>query len=115
LDIGGGATESQVSAALKILMSDKSVQAILINVFGGIMRCDVIASGLINAVKDLKLQIPLVVRLQGSNVDIGKNMIKQSGLPIISAEDISDAAEKAVTVAKIREMAATRGLSVHFS
>lgn len=115
LDIGGGATESQVSAALKILMSDKSVQAILINVFGGIMRCDVIASGLINAVKDLKLQIPLIVRLQGSNVDIGKMMIKQSGLPIISADNISDAAEKAVAVAKIREMAALKGLSVHFS
>lgn len=96
LDIGGSASESQVSASLRILMSDPSVKAILINVFGGIMRCDVIASGVLNAVKELELNIPLIVRLQGTNVDIGKELIEKSGLPIITATDIGDAAEKAV-------------------
>jgi succinyl-CoA synthetase beta subunit len=114
LDIGGGATESQVSAALQILMSDKSVKAILINVFGGIMRCDVIASGLISAVKGLKMEVPLVVRLQGSNVDIGKKLIESSGLPIITANNIGEAAEKAVAVAKISEMASASGVRIRF-
>eukprot|EP00008_Paramoeba_atlantica_P004672 CAMPEP_0201490160 /NCGR_PEP_ID=MMETSP0151_2-20130828/25300_1 /ASSEMBLY_ACC=CAM_ASM_000257 /TAXON_ID=200890 /ORGANISM="Paramoeba atlantica, Strain 621/1 / CCAP 1560/9" /LENGTH=442 /DNA_ID=CAMNT_0047876003 /DNA_START=29 /DNA_END=1357 /DNA_ORIENTATION=+ len=100
LDIGGGANESQVSAALRILASDSSVKAILINVFGGIMRCDVIASGVIKAVKELDLTIPLVVRLKGSNVEIANDLIKQSGLSIITASDIADAAEKAVSVAE---------------
>uniref|UniRef100_A0A7S4KUM1 Succinate--CoA ligase [ADP-forming] subunit beta, mitochondrial n=1 Tax=Paramoeba aestuarina TaxID=180227 RepID=A0A7S4KUM1_9EUKA len=96
LDIGGSANEAQVCASLRILMDDPSVKAILINVFGGIMKCDVIASGLLNAVRELDLKVPLIVRLKGTNVDIAKDLIEKSGLPIITASDISDAAEKAV-------------------
>jgi succinyl-CoA synthetase beta subunit len=96
LDVGGGATEEQVTEAFKILISDKNVKAILVNIFGGIMRCDVIAQGIINAAKTVKLSVPLVVRLEGTNVEAGKKLIADSGLPVITANDLADAAEKAV-------------------
>ena len=100
LDVGGGATEEQVTEAFKILISDSNVKAILVNIFGGIMRCDVIAQGIINAVKTVKLPVPLVVRLEGTNVDAGKKLIADSGLPVITADDLADAAQKVVAAAK---------------
>jgi succinyl-CoA synthetase beta subunit len=100
LDVGGSATEEQVTEAFKILISDKSVKAILVNIFGGIMQCDVIAQGIINAAKALKLSVPLVVRLEGTNVAEGKQLLKESGLALITADDLGDAAEKAVKAAK---------------
>ena len=99
LDVGGGATEEQVTEAFKVLIADKNVQAILVNIFGGIMRCDVIAQGIINAAKTVKLSVPLVVRLEGTNVDAGKKMIKDSGLVVIAADDLADAAQKVVAAA----------------
>jgi succinyl-CoA synthetase beta subunit len=99
LDVGGGATEEQVTEAFKILVSDEKVKAILVNIFGGIMRCDVIAQGIINAVKTVKLPVPLVVRLEGTNVEAGKKLIADSGLPVISAGDLADAAQKVVKAA----------------
>src|SRR5215212_291487 len=100
LDVGGGATEEQVTEAFKILISDSNVKAILVNIFGGIMRCDVIAQGIINAVKTVKLPVPLVVRLEGTNVDAGKKLIADSGLPVITADDLADAAQKVVAAVK---------------
>ncbi len=100
LDVGGSATEEQVTEALKILIADKHVKAILVNIFGGIMKCDVIAQGIINAAKTLKLSVPLVVRLEGTNVDRGKELLKESGLALIAADDLADAAEKVVAAAK---------------
>jgi succinyl-CoA synthetase beta subunit len=100
LDVGGGADEDQVTEAFKILISDKSVKAILVNIFGGIMKCDVIAQGIINAAKTVKLSVPLVVRLEGTNVDAGKKLIAQSGLSVITADDLGDAAQKVVKAAK---------------
>src|SRR3954470_11486599 len=100
LDVGGGATEAQVTEAFKILISDRNVKAILVNIFGGIMKCDVIAQGIINAVKAVKLSVPLVVRLEGTNVDAGKKLIAESGLSVITADDLGDAAEKVVKAAK---------------
>jgi succinyl-CoA synthetase beta subunit len=100
LDVGGGATEEQVTDAFKILISDKNVKAILVNIFGGIMKCDVIAQGIINAVKTVKLPVPLVVRLEGTNVDAGKKLMAKSGLAVIAADDLADAAQKAVAAAK---------------
>jgi len=100
LDVGGGATEQQVTEAFKILISDKNVKAILVNIFGGIMRCDVIAQGIINAVKAVSLPVPLVVRLEGTNVAIGKRLLEESKLPIQAASDLADAAEKVVAAAK---------------
>src|SRR5216110_1360688 len=100
LDVGGGATEEQVTQAFKILVSDKNVQAILVNIFGGIMKCDVIAQGIINAAKSLNLNVPLVVRLEGTNVERGKQLLKESGLALIAADDLADAAQKAVAAAK---------------
>jgi succinyl-CoA synthetase beta subunit len=100
LDVGGGATEEQVTEAFKILISDKNVKAILVNIFGGIMKCDVIAQGIINAVKTVKLPVPLVVRLEGTNVEAGKKLIADSGLPVITADDLGDAAQKVVAAAK---------------
>ncbi|HJT80489.1 MAG TPA: ADP-forming succinate--CoA ligase subunit beta [Chthoniobacterales bacterium] len=100
LDVGGGATEEQVTEAFKILIADKNVKAILVNIFGGIMRCDVIAQGIINAVKAVKLPVPLVVRLEGTNVKEGKKLIADSGLPVITADDLADAAQKVVAAAK---------------
>src|SRR6476469_4346843 len=100
LDVGGGATEEQVTEAFKILVSDANVKAILVNIFGGIMKCDVIAQGIINAVKAVKVPVPLVVRLEGTNVDAGKKLIAESGLAVIAADDLADAAEKVVKAAK---------------
>src|SRR5213595_2104131 len=99
LDVGGGATEEQVTEAFKILISDKNVKAILVNIFGGIMKCDIIAQGIINAAKTLKLSVPLIVRLEGTNVEAGKKMIADSGLAVIAADDWADAAQKAVKAA----------------
>ena len=100
LDVGGGATEEQVTEAFKLLISDENVKAILVNIFGGIMRCDVIAQGIINAVKAVKLPVPLVVRLEGTNVEAGKKLIAESGLAVIAADDLADAAQKVVTAAR---------------
>jgi succinyl-CoA synthetase beta subunit len=100
LDVGGGATEEQVTEAFKILVSDEKVKAILVNIFGGIMRCDVIAQGIINAVKTVNLPVPLVVRLEGTNVEAGKKLIAESGLPVITADDLADAAKKVVAAAE---------------
>ena len=94
LDVGGGATTEKVAAAFRILLSDKNVKGVLVNIFGGIMKCDVIAEGVIQAVKEVDLHLPLVVRLEGTNVDLGKELLANSGLPIISASDLDDAAQK---------------------
>ena len=99
LDVGGGATEEQVTQAFKLLVSDENVKAILVNIFGGIMRCDVIAQGIVNAVKAVNLPVPLVVRLEGTNVKEGKEIIANSGLPVTTADDLGDAAQKAVAAA----------------
>jgi succinyl-CoA synthetase beta subunit len=99
LDVGGGATEEQVTEAFKILIMDKKVQAILVNIFGGIMKCDVIAQGIINAAKTVHLSVPLVVRLEGTNVEKGKCLLKESGVALITADDLADAAQKAVEAA----------------
>src|SRR5216110_1924963 len=100
LDVGGSATEEQVTEAFKILITDKKVEAILVNIFGGIMRCDVIAQGIIAAAKTVHLSVPLVVRLEGTNVEEGKQLLKESGVALITADDLADAAEKAVAAAK---------------
>ncbi|MBI5237895.1 MAG: ADP-forming succinate--CoA ligase subunit beta [Deltaproteobacteria bacterium] len=100
LDVGGGANKEQVTAAFKILVSDKRVKAILVNIFGGIMRCDIIAEGIIAAAKDVGLKIPLVVRLQGTNVELGRRLLSESGLNITAAERMDEAAEKVVGAAK---------------
>ena len=94
LDVGGGATKENVKAAFKILLSDDKVKGVLVNIFGGIMRCDVIAEGIIGAVQEIELSVPLVVRLEGTNVEQGKAMLEHSGLPIITASDLDEAAEK---------------------
>src|SRR3954462_12085443 len=96
LDVGGGASEEKVTAAFKIITADPNVRGILVNIFGGIMRCDVIAEGVVAAVKEVGLQVPLVVRLEGTNVDQGKKIIDESGLNVISADDLDDAAQKVV-------------------
>ncbi|CAN4101263.1 unnamed protein product [Withania somnifera] len=96
LDVGGNATEGQVVEAFKILTADEKVKAILVNIFGGIMKCDVIASGIVNAAKQVQLKVPVVVRLEGTNVEQGKRILKESGMTLITAEDLDDAAEKAV-------------------
>ena len=100
LDVGGGATEEQVTEAFKILVADKKVKAILVNIFGGIMKCDVIAQGIIDAAKTVKLSVPLVVRLEGTNVERGKQLLKESGVALIAADDLADAAQKVVAAAK---------------
>ncbi len=99
LDVGGGANEQQVTEAFKLLVSDKNVKAILVNIFGGIMQCDIIARGIIGAVKAVNLPVPLVVRLEGTNVAEGKRLIQESGLPVITANDLTDAAVKVVGAA----------------
>ncbi|MBF0271541.1 MAG: ADP-forming succinate--CoA ligase subunit beta [Magnetococcales bacterium] len=96
LDVGGGATTESVTAALRLILSDPSVKAVLINIFGGIMRCDVIADGVVAAARQVDVQVPLVVRLAGTNVDLGKEILRQSGLAIIPADDLDDAAAKVV-------------------
>ena len=103
LDVGGGATRERVSAAFKLILSDPHVEGILVNIFGGIMRCDVIAEGVVGAAREVNLHVPLVVRLEGTNVELGKKILEQSGLPILAAENLADAAEKIVTA--VREAA----------
>ncbi|RPE67306.1 succinyl-CoA synthetase (ADP-forming) beta subunit [Pacificibacter maritimus] len=100
LDVGGGATKEKVTEAFKIITSDPNVKGILVNIFGGIMRCDVIAEGVIAAVKEVGLQVPLVVRLEGTNVELGKDIIKNSGLNVIAADDLKDGAQKIVKAVK---------------
>jgi len=99
LDVGGGASAEQVTRAFQLILSDPKVKAVLVNIFGGIMRCDTIAEGIITAAKTVDLRVPLVVRLQGTNVDLGRKMLAESGLPIITAETMSEAAEKVVAAA----------------
>jgi succinyl-CoA synthetase beta subunit len=100
LDVGGGATKERVTAAFKIILKDPNVEGILVNIFGGIMRCDVIAEGVVAAAREVNLHVPLVVRLEGTNVELGKKILKESGLKITSAENLADAAEKIVTAVK---------------
>ena len=100
LDVGGGATKEKVTEAFKIITSDPNVKGILVNIFGGIMKCDVIARGVIAAVKTVGLEVPLVVRLEGTNVELGKDILANSGLPIVSADDLGDAARKIVAEVK---------------
>ncbi|KAF0976662.1 hypothetical protein FDP41_004561 [Naegleria fowleri] len=114
LDVGGGASQDQIVEALKILNDDHHVQAILVNIFGGIMRCDLIAQGLINAVKETELRAPVVVRLQGTNVQQAKDILAKSGIRIIPADNLEDAAQKAVKIASIVVNATDLGLKVNF-
>ena len=100
LDVGGGATRERVTTAFKLILSDPNVEGILVNIFGGIMRCDVIAEGVVAAAREISLQVPLVVRLEGTNVEKGKAILANSGLPIMSADDLADAAEKIVKAVK---------------
>jgi len=100
LDVGGGATAERVTAAFKIILSDSNVKGILVNIFGGIMRCDVIAEGVVTAAKEVELNVPLVVRLEGTNVEKGKKIMADSGLPIMSADNLGDAAKKVVAAVK---------------
>ena len=100
LDVGGGANEEKVTAAFKIILSDPNVQGVLVNIFGGIMKCDIIAQGVVAAAKEVQLSVPLVVRLEGTNVEKGKEILNNSGLPIIAANDLADAAEKVVKATK---------------
>jgi succinyl-CoA synthetase beta subunit len=103
LDVGGGATKERVTTAFKLILSDPNVEGILVNIFGGIMRCDVIAEGIVAAAREVSLHVPLVVRLEGTNVRLGKKILGESGLPIVSADNLADAAEKVVKA--VREAA----------
>jgi succinyl-CoA synthetase beta subunit len=103
LDVGGGASREKVTAAFKIILSDPAVKGILVNIFGGIMRCDIIAQGIVEAAREVHLSVPLVVRLEGTNVDEGKRILADSGLPIVAANDLGDAAKK--IVAQVKEAA----------
>ena len=100
LDVGGGASKEKVSAALKIILSDKNVKGILINIFGGIMRCDILAQGVVAAAKEINISVPIVVRLAGTNFTEGKKILDSSGLKLISAENLDDAAQKIVEAIK---------------
>ena len=100
LDVGGGATAETVSKAFKILLSDKNVKVVLVNIFGGIMRCDIIAEGIIAAAKEVGIQIPIVVRLEGTNVELGKKILNESNLNITTAKNLRDAAIQAVALTK---------------
>ena len=100
LDVGGGADKEKVTAAFKIILKDPNVKAIMVNIFGGIMKCDIIADGVIAASKEVGLKVPLIVRLEGTNVELGKKMLRESGLNIIPADDLADAAQKAVAATK---------------
>ena len=100
LDVGGGATEEKVTEAFKIITSDPNVKGILVNIFGGIMKCDVIAEGVVAAAKELGLKVPLVVRLEGTNVEQGKKIIGESGLNVLPADNLDDAAQKIVKAVK---------------
>ena len=103
LDVGGGANKEKVTAAFKIILKDPAVKGILVNIFGGIMKCDIIADGIVAAAKEVNLSVPLVVRLEGTNVELGKDILENSGLPIVSASDLGDAARK--IVAEVRKAA----------
>ena len=105
LDVGGGASKEKVTAAFKIILSDPAVHGILVNIFGGIMRCDIIANGIVEAAREVNLSVPLVVRLEGTNVEEGKRILADSGLPIVSASDLGDAARKIVEQVKEKETA----------
>jgi succinyl-CoA synthetase beta subunit len=96
LDVGGGATTEQVTAAFRIILSDPNVKGILVNIFGGIMQCDVIAQGVVTAAKETNLSLPLVVRLEGNNVALGKEILQNSGLELVSGDSMADAAQKIV-------------------
>ena len=100
LDVGGGASKEKVSAALKIILTDNNVKGILINIFGGIMRCDILAQGVVDAAKEIDISVPLVVRLAGTNFKEGKEILDNSGLKLISAENLDDAAKKIVEAIK---------------
>ena len=100
LDVGGGANAEQIRNAFKILMSDRNVKAVLINIFGGILRCDILAEGVINAVKELSVTVPIVVRMEGTNVELGKKMLAESGLDLTTADDMGDGARKVVALAR---------------
>ena len=100
LDVGGGATKDRVTTAFKLILSDPHVEGILVNIFGGIMRCDVIAEGIVAAAREVSLHVPLVVRLEGTNVRLGKKILAESGLPIVAADNLADAAQKVVTAVK---------------
>jgi succinyl-CoA synthetase beta subunit len=100
LDVGGGASREKVTAAFKIILSDANVKGILVNIFGGIMRCDIIAEGIVAAAHEARLSVPLVVRLEGTNVELGKRILAESGLPIVSGSDLADAAQKIVAAVK---------------
>jgi succinyl-CoA synthetase beta subunit len=102
LDVGGGATAEKVTAAFKIMLSNRKVKAILVNIFGGIMKCDTIATGVVAAAREVNLKVPLVVRMKGTNEDLGKKILKDSGLPIISADNMADAAKKVVAAIKTK-------------
>ena len=109
LDVGGGASAEKVTEAFKIMLSNAKVRAILVNIFGGIMKCDTIAEGVIAAAREVKLSVPLVVRMKGTNEELGRRILAQSGLPVISAGDMADAAQK--VVAATRKAAGARGKS----
>ena len=96
LDVGGGATTEKVTEAFKIMLKNPNLQAILVNIFGGIMRCDTIANGVVSAAREVKLSVPLVVRMKGTNEDLGKKILAESGLPIITANNMAEAAERVV-------------------
>ncbi len=100
LDVGGGAPRERVTVAFKLILSDPNVEGILVNIFGGIMRCDIIAEGVVAAAKDVGINVPLVVRLEGTNVELGKKILANSGLPIITADDLGEAADKIVQAVK---------------
>jgi succinyl-CoA synthetase beta subunit len=100
LDVGGGASKERVAEAFKIILSDPAVKGVLVNIFGGIMRCDTIAEGIIAAAREMHISVPLVVRLEGTNVERGKALLRDSGLAIIPADDLDDAAKKAVAAVK---------------
>jgi len=100
LDVGGGAKKDQIMNAFRILTSDRDVKAVMINIFGGILRCDVLAQGVVETARELNLQLPVVVRMEGTNVDQGKEILRTSGLKLTIAEDMKDAAEKAVAAAR---------------
>jgi len=102
LDVGGGASKEKVTAAFKIITADPNVKGILVNIFGGIMRCDIIAEGVVAAVKEVGLEVPLVVRLEGTNVELGKQILASSGLDVVAANDLADGAEKIVRAVKER-------------
>ena len=99
LDVGGGASKEKVTEAFKLMLKNPGLRAILVNIFGGIMKCDVIAEGVLAAAREVHLEVPLVVRLEGTNVDLGKKILAESGLAVISARDMADAAEKVVAAA----------------